>query len=336
VQYPKVDDQLPNAPPPPQPKLRWYQFRLRTLLLFVLVASVGMSWFAVKLNQARRQRAIVEKIESMGGQVKYDFQYDPSGKNIDDAKPFAPFWLENLLGNDFFSNVIDITFLSRADDVTDSSIAEWSNLPRLLRLSLTDAHQVTDKGLKTIGEMEQLESLEITGIQFTNEGSIYLKGQKNLKSLVFGGDQITDKGLKFLHELTQLEELSVTGKCITDDGLVHLEGLLHLRSLSLLCNQISDEGLKHLKALNNLQSLSIYSNRITDQDLRLLGQMSQIKTLGICHATITDNGLKYLQGMNRLQCLILSPGKHITKSGIAEFHKYFPLTQIKFRYESIE
>ena len=35
------------------PKRRWYQYRLRTLLVLVVLASIGMSWFAVKLQQVQ-------------------------------------------------------------------------------------------------------------------------------------------------------------------------------------------------------------------------------------------------------------------------------------------
>ena len=36
---------------PPRPKRRWYQFRLRTLLLFVLIAGVGLGLYGRKLQK---------------------------------------------------------------------------------------------------------------------------------------------------------------------------------------------------------------------------------------------------------------------------------------------
>ena len=46
-------------------KLRWYQYSLRTLLIVMVLASFGLSWFAVKLQQARRQRAVVAELTSL-------------------------------------------------------------------------------------------------------------------------------------------------------------------------------------------------------------------------------------------------------------------------------
>jgi hypothetical protein len=39
-----------------RPKRRWFQYSLRTLLVFMVLASIPMSWLAVKMQQARRQR----------------------------------------------------------------------------------------------------------------------------------------------------------------------------------------------------------------------------------------------------------------------------------------
>jgi len=37
-------------------KRRWFQFSLRSVLIFVLLVSIGLSWLGVKLERARRQR----------------------------------------------------------------------------------------------------------------------------------------------------------------------------------------------------------------------------------------------------------------------------------------
>ena len=89
-----------------RPRRRWYQFTLRTLLIVMTLASVGLSWFAVKLQQARRQRAAVEAIEKAGGWVEYD--YELRTRPPSDADPPGPAWLRNLLGIDFFATVVEI------------------------------------------------------------------------------------------------------------------------------------------------------------------------------------------------------------------------------------
>ncbi len=43
-------------PAVPKPRLRWYQYRLKTLLLAVTLASVGMSWFTTSRQWAEERR----------------------------------------------------------------------------------------------------------------------------------------------------------------------------------------------------------------------------------------------------------------------------------------
>ena len=87
---------------------RRFQYSLRTLLLVMTLACIGMSWLGVKMQQARKQREAVEAIEKLGGWVHYDYQVDQSGRWHFGAVPPGPAWLRNGLGEDFFSTVVDI------------------------------------------------------------------------------------------------------------------------------------------------------------------------------------------------------------------------------------
>ena len=57
-----------------KPNRRWIQFRLRTLLLFVLAVSIGTSWLGVRLYRARQQSEAAEAIKLARGTVYYDYQ----------------------------------------------------------------------------------------------------------------------------------------------------------------------------------------------------------------------------------------------------------------------
>ena len=78
---------------------RWFQFRLRTLLIAVVVLSLPLSWFAVRMEQAKSQREIVEMIERRGGAVLYD-------SGIASGMRVMQSWLRGLFGNDFLDSVI--------------------------------------------------------------------------------------------------------------------------------------------------------------------------------------------------------------------------------------
>jgi hypothetical protein len=56
-----------NDSPPPKSRLRWYQFRLRTLLVFVLLCAAASSWFAVKWRRAKEAQARrAEAVRTLG------------------------------------------------------------------------------------------------------------------------------------------------------------------------------------------------------------------------------------------------------------------------------
>ena len=77
---------------------RWYQFTIRGLLLLtLLLVSIVLSWFCVRLRQAQSQREAVQAIQEAGGSVNYDYEVFRAPPT-----PPGPAWLRNLLGDDFF------------------------------------------------------------------------------------------------------------------------------------------------------------------------------------------------------------------------------------------
>jgi len=90
----------------PAPRRRWYQFSLRTLLIVVTISAVPLGWFAWKVEQGRRHRAVIAWVEMMGGRVEsgggwaeswfgLDVAYvDLSNTQVGDLSPLAE--LENL------------------------------------------------------------------------------------------------------------------------------------------------------------------------------------------------------------------------------------------------
>ncbi len=58
----------------PRPRLRWFQYSLRTLLLIMTAFAV---WIGFKTDSARRQKRAVEAVRGMGGEFSYDYQAQP-------------------------------------------------------------------------------------------------------------------------------------------------------------------------------------------------------------------------------------------------------------------
>jgi len=140
-----------------KPKRRWVTYSLRQLLALVAVAAVACSWFGVKMQQARRQKAAVEAIRDLGGHVRYHYEYVKSRdwEGYDpDARPPGPSWFLNFVGVDFLSDVrrVELT----GPRVTDAHVEHVSGLTRLKELKLSDT-QISDGGLAQLKKLTDLE-----------------------------------------------------------------------------------------------------------------------------------------------------------------------------------
>jgi hypothetical protein len=205
---------------------RRFQFSFRSLQVLLVVVSIPLGWFAMKMQKARRQREAVERVERSGGWVFYGD--DHSG----DAGPLSPppgSLLQELLGRDFCYEVRDVS------------------------LSTT---KTTDDKLPQLGAFPELRSLDLDDNQITDDGLKHLRVHAGLEELCLGGADITDEGLKHLQGLTKLRHLALGGTDITDLGLEHLRGFDTLECLQLYYTNVSPEGVSVLQdQLPNCQIL---------------------------------------------------------------------------------
>jgi hypothetical protein len=103
----------------------------------MVLASIGMAWFAVRWRHAQQQRRAVAAMAKMGGRAIYD---SPIQRRIHN-KPVgmaAPDWLRNLLGEDFFDEVIELDF--NYGHVNDEGLAHVKEFRRLRWISLFNSH----------------------------------------------------------------------------------------------------------------------------------------------------------------------------------------------------
>jgi hypothetical protein len=153
-----------QSQPSPKAKLRWYQFSLRSLLIFVTLFAIPCSWLAVKMKQARRQKETVEAVIKLGGIVEYDDGTD-SLHSKKGATVSGPTWLRKIFGDDFFRNVTYVGF----DDpkITDADIKLLEGLLQLQRVSFWGT-SVTVDGLKQLEGLKSLEDLDLSCTRITD------------------------------------------------------------------------------------------------------------------------------------------------------------------------
>ena len=122
-----------------KPKRRWFQFSLKTFLLVMLLFAFGFAWLS---HQAREQRKAVAWVKEMGGTVGYDYEAgdgdgDPFGTKV--VHPPGPKWLRDILGIDFFDEVVVVALTS----TPVSDLTPLAGLTSLRALNL-DSTQVSD------------------------------------------------------------------------------------------------------------------------------------------------------------------------------------------------
>ena len=205
---------------PRKPRRRCWQFSLRTLFVVVLLFAVPCSWFAVKMQQARTQREVVRTLREGGADAFYDFESVESRSSIPKAEPPAPAWLLELLGVDFFCDVVAVYGYG---------------------------HDFTDQDAAHLEGLTGLEVLCLPGTQVTDAGVEHLKGLTTLIVLDLTGTQVTDAGVDHLNELTNVEWLFLGGTQLTDVGLSQLQGLSKLGLLVLNDTQVTEEGVRKLQ-----------------------------------------------------------------------------------------
>ena len=140
-----------------------------------------------------------------------------------------------------------LNFLNLSNSqIDDAGLAHLSGLTKLKKFYAHMNPKITDKGVKSLSGMQELEVLTV------------------------GGTGITDAGLKQLSRLEQLTLLEVYNTRITDAGLAHLTKLKHLNSLNLRLTPITDAGLKHLSGLKQLKTLTLQETKVTPEGIATL------------------------------------------------------------------
>ena len=188
-----------------------FQFSVRSVLAMTVAVALPCSWWAVEMKQAREQEASIKAIKKLGGWVLYDWEREENilylpGMSLPNAP--EPTWLRNLLGDDFFSNVLGVSL-----------------------------HYSQDVGMPYVAGFRQLESLELgrselTGPSLTNAGMAHIAGLTKLQELNLVATPITDVGLAQLSRLTELRLLCLEGTQVTAAGMAKLRQALpncHIR-----------------------------------------------------------------------------------------------------------
>ena len=109
---------------------RWLRLGVRTSMVLILILGGGLGWMA---HRARVQREAVAAILRARGMAYYgwrrvDWRFPREIKGPDE--PWAPRWLVDLIGVDYFDSVTFVHFFT-GNLASDAELAHVGRLDRL-------------------------------------------------------------------------------------------------------------------------------------------------------------------------------------------------------------
>jgi hypothetical protein len=201
---------------PSSGKRRWFQFRLRTILLLVIVASLALAPLGMRLDRIRRQQPAIVAVENAGGAVWI------VRKPVNSPTPFPGLptvYDSQRRDAGALWQVVEDAQYGEAVCVCFPSASPNSQL-EVLEL---DHSQIRGGGLKHLAAMSQLKLLSLRHTPLTDEGLEQLAKLTELRRLYFYDTAVTDAGLARLRPLKKLEILHLGKTGVTFAGADEFE-----------------------------------------------------------------------------------------------------------------
>jgi Leucine-rich repeat (LRR) protein len=237
---------------------RWVQFRLRAVLLLIVVCSVVFAWARYRLDSYQKQHEAYASIS----------QY----ANFMATIPGTPSWLWPLADSKTFS---DIGHLSFQGQRRYADLEPLSHLPRLYRLSLQNT-AVKDEGLKNLSQLHDLNTLSLESTNISDSGLRHLVGLQKLRMLQLSQTKVTRDSVGVLAELRALEILELPHVSLEDDDVRELSRLPRLRKLNFCPQKLTLQGFAYLSEIKSLQEVTFDRPLPRRMELHALPELSTI------------------------------------------------------------
>jgi hypothetical protein len=290
---PEMDEEIMTEPTPPKRRRRWFSLSLRGMMLLILVVGFAMGW---KARRASLQRRAVAQIEFLHGWVKYDWEPEIYGcfdSRADTFHPPGPRWLRNMLGDEYFQEVVEV-------ELPDPST--FPEIDPTSRDSPPDSTEYQSVRELILQRQESKEALD-------RDQLACLEGLDRLDTLTLRGNPLKSEGLARLGRLSNLKSLTSFDTPIGAEGLAAITKLSRLKVL-YLDSEITDARLNDLKDLPNLEELYLANAwKITDAGIESLVKLSKLKWLQLNAELLTDAGVNRLRELKNLDELILNGSK---------------------------
>ena len=230
------------------------------------------------------------------------------------------------------SSLENLTTLALTNSVIGDPTVEMivRSFPNLIDLDLSSNTNMSNRVMRVIGEMPQLERLTLVQNRFNDIGTRHLGKLRNLRALDLRGNmEAGDLTMKVVGELPKLASLRHRSTTVSDFGMEALTRNKTLSSLLIQDFAITGQSGQHLAQLEGLTQLEIFRcqgfssegllalkgmklSRLTLRDLPMIDDramevftdMPQLTRLYLHElASVSDGGLRQLGQLKSLELL---------------------------------
>ena len=192
-------------------RTRFLQFRLRTLMFFMLACSFSLGLWTVYVQPFRSQKLALDELTGSGCVVRVQPADGPAWQR----------WLvTTILGESAFADAVLVDF--QGADADENTLSSLRYLPRLQHL-LADHVPITDAVIASLGACTELRELSLRYNSIGDEALVVIARMPALEKLYLTGTQVSDQGLGRLRDMPNLEEVFVRWTHVTAKGAAELQ-----------------------------------------------------------------------------------------------------------------
>ena len=187
---------------------RRFVFRLRTLLIAVVVLAFLVAPVARRLQRANAQRKIVAWVLEKGGDVEYDWELKER------ASPRGPGWIRTWLGDEAFQSVRSVDFGNSYAAFTENpvDVRDLSPLASLTNLESVQLIETEFPDLASLSRIPTLRRVDLCRVRLGRATA--LKGLSQIRELNLDSAKLND--LTPLASLTNVRRLSLANMEVAD------------------------------------------------------------------------------------------------------------------------
>jgi Leucine-rich repeat (LRR) protein len=243
----------------------------------------------------------------------------------------------NPLGNRTARRLAEFTNLRQlaldSTRIADAGVESLAPLVRLQRLGLGGNGRLSDHAMKTIGGMNELVALNVSGSDITDAGLECLVAlRKTIQGLGINGcRRVSRSGLRHIAKLDRLERLTLNKTDTDNEGLAFLKGLTSLKQLGLAGTLVTNEGIPLLEKMNRLSRLFLSDTRIDDAGVETLASLDlgMLQLLELNRNAVTDAVVESLRRLNNLRRVALI-GTQLSTDAVEKLQELCPNLTIMY------